>query len=386
MKKSHVYKKGILKIFVITLLTLLLCLGAWCFLNMQISDLKQNYISSISNGNEFALKTLVENIQSSENISDAVEIIKKAPTTGTRHWFILSKDSMIFERNTEYTQKISELNIDELKDFYVRNGGTGIDKLFDLIKTQENFSAAVLKDRTYDREIINYNFIEINNEKYCIGTGVIENYMFSLGKIGESIFYLRILTSLLCLLVLLLMTYHLYSNNKKTLKINKLNNQITKNNILIHKNSTEFLKPENNELSSTEDEIADLYNKQFFDAIIEKLTERKIENIGIIVIKIKNYEEITSKNNNNFKNNLINSVSESLKNYATEKDICSRITKDEFSIIKIDTTKKATIKTATRILKELSSNNPLISFTTKTSFKTEKESLLSAVKEVSEIS
>lgn len=387
MKKLHLPDKNILKGLIIVFITLLFCIGSWILLNIQISTLKQNYINSISNGNGFALNTLIESINSSnENASDAVELVKNAPTTGSRHWFILFENSILFERNDEYTKKISNMNFDDLQKFYARNGGTGIDTLFSLINKQENFSVVVLKDRTYGREIVNYQFVEINNETYCIGTGVIENYMFSLGKIGESIFYLRILDATFCLLILLLVSYHLYLNRNKNLQIAKLNNKIINNNILIQNNNNDLLASENTEPNATEDEVTGLYNRQFFNAIIKKLSERKLENIGVIVIKILDFKKIKSDKGQDFINNIINSVSLSLRKYADENDICSRIEKDEFSLIKISTTQKISDETASLIIKKLSSENPSVSFISKTSFKTQDKTLESIINEVTEIS
>ena len=151
------------KLLRITLTAIIMLIAVIIFIDYQTDEVRIAYVNSVAKDNEFLLDTVTEKMSDFSTEDKAVDYLKSLPSTGTRYYFMLSPEKMVFERNTDSTLKIKDMSFDELVNYYTNNGGDGVNKFFSLIKNGNPFSATLIKDKTYGSELISINFVKINN-------------------------------------------------------------------------------------------------------------------------------------------------------------------------------------------------------------------------------
>jgi len=380
MKINSKADKELVKLFVTVVMTVIFCIFVWIFLNSQTSQLSKGYINGIAKDNEYIVTAIASNIASSATNEDqAVEIIQSAPVSGARYWFLYSSESLVFERNMETTADLGGMTYKELADYYIRNGGSGGNEYFDLINAGEDFTAVVLKDRALGSELISVTFIEVAGQKYCVGTSVLPSYMFSAGKIGERIFYLQIMTLVMCFVTIALTAYLSSANRKKALYIRMLQNDLAEKNILVQEQGERLFESDSDDSDKSDDNLTGLYNRKFFEAVVAKLATRNVENIGIVYIRINNLTALNYESGFASTNRLIVETAKQIKSNATDKDICARISRNEFAIIQFDTTYKSTLHMEKKLLGELTDLHPEAKFAVGSAYKRKNTTIHSVV-------
>jgi hypothetical protein len=227
--------------------------------------LTKGYINGIAKDNEYLVAAMSAKITASaSDESQAVEIIQSAPSSGSRYWFLLSSDSLVYEMDAATTAAMGTLSYTELENYYVRNGGSGVSKLFDLINAGQDFSAVLTKRSTFGSELITAGFIQIGGAKYCLGTGVSESYMLSAAGIGERTYDVKIVTLLLCFIIIALTSIFSLSNRKKILQIQTIQNDLAAKNILVQQQSERLISPDEDTREKSDDALTGLYNRKFF--------------------------------------------------------------------------------------------------------------------------
>jgi len=370
MKTNSKADKELVKIIITVVMTVIFCIFVWIFLNSQTSQLSKGYINGIAKDNEYIVTAIASNIASSATNEDqAVEMIQSAPVSGARYWFLYSSESLVFERNMDTTADLGGMTYKELAEYYIRNGGSGGNEYFDLINAGEDFTAVVLKDRPLGSELISVTFIEVAGQKYCVGTSVLPSYMFSAGKIGERIFYLRIMTLIMCFVTIALTAYLSSANRKKALYIRILQNDLAEKNILVQEQGERLFESDSDDSDKSDDNLTGLYNRKFFEAIVAKLATRNVENIGIVYLRINNLTALNYESGFASTNRLIVETAKLIKLNATDKDICARISRNEFAMLKFETTYKLTVHTAQKLYTELKEKHPSAIFSEGSSYK-----------------
>jgi len=372
MKRISKPEKELTKVFAAVTIAILLCICVWMFLNNQTAKLSEGYINGIAKDNEYIVDTMAADITArAANEDEAVGIIENAPSSSVRYWFLLSSEALVFERSADTTAAIGLLNYSGLEDYYVRKGGRNVAGFFELIRAGEDFSAVVVKDSSFRSELISVRFFTIGGEKYCVGTSVSQSFMFSAAKLGERIITLKIITLVMCAALILVTAAYSFANRKKALTISILQNDLTNKNILVQGHGEKLAAIESDSFEKSDDTPTGLYNRKFFEAVIIKLSARKTENVGIIYIRLSNLMALNYEKGFAFTDQIIIDTAGKFKSYATEKDICAHISKNEFVMLKFNTTGDETHHTAQKLYDELRKSNPTIDVAAGSSFKSE---------------
>ena len=365
-------EKELTKVFAAVAVSIFLCIFVWMFLNNQTAMLSEGYMNGIAKDNEYIADQMASDITAhAKSEDDAVGIIKDAPQSSVRYWFLLSSEALVFERSADTTAAVGRLNYSELEEYYVRQGGQNIAGFFELINAGEDFSAVVIKDSSFRNELISVRFLDIGGEKYCVGTGVSQSFMLSSAKLGERIITLRILTLVMCAALILVTVFYSFANRGKALTISVLENDLSNKNILVQGHGERLAAIESGNFDKSDDTSTGLYNRKFFEAVIAKLSARKTENVGIIYIRLSNLMTLNYEKGFAFTSQIILDTAGMFKSYATEKDICAHINKNEFVMLKFNTTGDETLQTARKLYDELREHNPSVDVTAGTSFKSE---------------
>ena len=370
MKRISKPEKELIKVLAAVAMSILLCIFVWMFLNDQAAMLSEGYMNGIAKDNEYIADQMAADITAHAKSEDnAVGILENAPQSSVRYWFLLSSEALVFERSADTTAAVGRLNYSELEDYYVRQGGRNIAGFFELINAGEDFSAVLIKDSAFRSELISVRFIDIGGEKYCVGTGVSQSFMLSSAKLGERIITLRIITLVMCAALILVTVFYSLANRRMALAISILQNDLTNKNILVQGHGERLAAIESDGFDESDDTPTGMYNRKFFEAVITKLSARKTENVGIIYIRLSNLMVLNYEKGFAFTSKVIIDTSLIFKSYATEKDICAHISKNEFVMLKFNTTADETLDTAKKLYDEIRKCNPVIDAAAGSSFK-----------------
>ncbi len=363
MEKTNQKEKGIFTEFLMIVIALLISVFAIVFLNNQTDAIRSGFMESSAKDNEYTVQMMAERLSSSAaDGREAAEILAGSGASGTRYWFLYSKDTCLFEKNADVTAVLGGLTFSQIKDSYVRSGGRGIDTYMNLLSAGNNFSAVTLKDSAIGSELISVRFITIGGEPYALGVSVLQSYLLSTAHMGERIYLLRILTVALCLLVSGCTAYFALSSRKKSIRIHALRNDLMNKNILVQDQGEKLFDAQAGDSDPTEDALTGLYSAGFFKTLLEKLSARNVTDTGFIVVRIENLNEITFERGYAFSSRLLSDTASEFLKVAGEKDLCARISKNEFVMVKINTTGKATWDTARNLVKTLKDLNPPVCF------------------------
>jgi len=80
------------------------------------------------------------------------------------------------------------------------------------------------------------------------------------------------------------------------------------------------------------------------------------------VVRIENLNEITFERGYAFSSRLLSDTASEFLKFAGEKDLCARTAKNEFIMVKISTTGKATSDTERNLIKALKDLNPSVRY------------------------
>lgn len=363
MDKANQKEKGILLEFLTIVTVLLISVFAVIFLNSQTDAMTKGLIESAAKDNEYTVQVMADRLAASASDSkSAAEIIASSTPSGTRYWFLYSADTCLFEKNAEVTSALGGLTFSQIKDSYVRSGGRGIDTYMSLLSAGNNFTAVTLKDSTVGSELISVKFITIGGEVYALGVSVLQSYLLSTAHMGERIYLLRILTVALCLIVTGVTAYFALSTRKKSIQIRALKYDLMNKNVLVQDQGEKLFESQAGDNDLTEDALTGLYNAEFFKTFLEKLSTRNVRDTGFILVRIENLNEITFESGYAFSSRLLSDTASGFLKFAGEKDLCARTGRNEFVMVKINTTGKSTWDTARNLLKELKDSNPQARF------------------------
>jgi len=367
MKKKN-KSDNIFHVFSNVFLALLFSATVFFFLNEQTESLKTGYLNGVSKNSKYLLENVSSQLSSFSSEDEAIDYLSNSPTSATHYLFLLSDNSLVFEKDNSTTDKIGGLSFDELKSYYNSNSGDGVDELLDLIQKGETFSAVVTKDTSFGRELVTTDFVEIAGDEYCVGVGIQESYLLSVGKITERIFFLRIMLAIVCGVLISMVAYFSFLVRIKSHQINALKSEIDNKNMLVQEQSEVLFREPISDSEGIIDEVTGLYNRQFFETLIEKLAKKNAENVGIIFVEINNIREITNLKGFDFIDKLYKNTADSLKSFATDRDVCCRISREVFAVVSVSVTNDDLIDTAREVVLYLKQTNSLKNFSSNVFF------------------
>ncbi|MBN1891368.1 MAG: GGDEF domain-containing protein [Clostridiales bacterium] len=344
----------LLKVFVRVALAVLFCALALVFLEYQIQRMERGLIDSCVRDNEYIVKTVADEIRADAlSEEDVGSIVRNAPATGTRYWMLFSEQGPLFERNADTTSMIAGNSYTELENYYLRQGGSGVSAFIELIQNGEFFSAVVTKDVTLGNEIISADYVEINGQRYCVCTSVLQSFLFSSARIGERAMMLRVLVIAFCALLVTTVALLGSSVRSKTMIIRKLRDELIEKNLLIHNDIGSGGKGIDAHKEATYDSQTGLHALGFYEAFMMKLTQRRVSPIGFIVVRISNYYDMVTEKGADYADKAVRKTAAILLMHTDDTDMAARLSVNEFALVKLRTTEKLTIQSAKRFFREL---------------------------------
>lgn len=354
MKLFSKADRELLVVLATVLATVFVCILLWLFQNYQMDLMKKGYIDGIVNRNEYIVKQVSSKISAeASNGEEAVEIIMSTPASGTQYWLLFSPDGVLYERDAATTAQVGGMNYTELESYYLRNGGESAGPFLELIQSGEFFSAVTTKDVNIGNEIISADYVDVNGQQYCVASSILQSYMFSVAKIGERIMLYRILLLATSALMISLAAILSTSNRKKALIIQTLRKELMEKNLLVQEQGERNGESREKRPTDSIDPLTGFYSQSFFDTILTKLTEREARNIGIIVVRLRNMISLRVEKGPEYSDRALLDTASVILSHTEPKDMCIRISTNEFAVLKLDTTDKLTLQAAKQIFHDL---------------------------------
>lgn len=318
--------KGIISVLTFSTLAIIIIIVAVVFLIKQENNLGNNVLIENAVIQQKQISTI---ISMSDDMTDINELYNKLSNdwSSNSYWFIYSDDSVILEKNENETNKFKGMNLQNMQTYFESQSGDDLNEFFQNIKSGKKFSSLITKEKSSGSYLLSAQSMSIGDNQYCIGHAVKRSYIFSSTKLNEHILRMRLITGALCaLLVVTVVTSSIIIVKRKN-KIKQLEAECkTQNQKLqqIQERNPMFLDEQ-------KDSLTGLYSRLFFDAIVSKFAERKVDNIRFVFIRIDNLDEISSFDGDSGADRLITTTANIIKDNFTEH-VSARFSRYIFSI------------------------------------------------------
>ena len=164
--KRYSIKKDKRIIFVLTAAVISIVLTAFVmtFFRRQESSLRENILSMNSDMQQSQISAaLASGYNNAEELKNSLLKLDESSS----YWFVYSSDGAVLEKNEEQTQALKGMTLENIREYYERKGGEGLDGLFSYIDGGKSFSAVVVKDKQTGAELISAQFVTIGGQTYC---------------------------------------------------------------------------------------------------------------------------------------------------------------------------------------------------------------------------
>lgn len=279
--KRYSIKKDKRIIFVLTAAVISIVLTAFVmtFFRRQESSLRENILSMNSDMQQSQISAaLASGYNSAEELKNSLLKLDESSS----YWFVYSSDGAVLEKNEEQTQALKGMTLENIREYYERKGGEGLDGLFSYIDGGKSFSAVVVKDKQTGTELISAQFVTIGGQTYCAGRSVKCSYIYSSARISEHILRLRIVSGAVCAVIIVLSVLSAAVICRKSERIAALKAEGEEKSRKIQ----QLCDREALDGEEQTDALTGLFSRSFFDAIIKKLSERRAENVRFVLLRI----------------------------------------------------------------------------------------------------
>ncbi|MDD3959749.1 MAG: hypothetical protein PHF65_06100 [Oscillospiraceae bacterium] len=365
MQMSPVMKKDIelIKVFAGITLAVIFCILGVFFLEYQLQKSRSDLISAFARENEYIVRTVADRMRAeAESTEDVIGIVREAPATGTRYWMLFTESGPLFERDADTSSLVSGMRFEDLEEYYLRQGGRGVPPFIALIRGGESFSAVFSKDVTLGNELITAEYFELDGVRYCVCTSILQSYIFSSAKIGERASMLRILVYSVCALLICSVGYLSLSSRRKSIKIRMLQDELIGKNLFIQSELGSTRGRPADTSTSIKDPGTGFYSPDFYEALLLKMTLKRVSPVGVIIVRITNLREKIAGTGIPSVEELILKTAAVIQTHASDADVCARLSATEFAIIKLRSTEKLTIRAANTLFRDLSESETAFSY------------------------
>lgn len=375
--KKNIRDKDLLLTLGTIVITLAVAVSSWLFYVSQEASIINGLMNSVAKSNEQLVQMMADQIErNADSDQEATEILSSSDSDGISYWSLYSQESLIFEKNKETTGKLAGFSHEEVEDYYIRQGGTGAGELFRLMDQGQSFSIVMSKDKRVGNELISTCFLRIGDKSYCLSSSILQSYLLSSGRIGETIQYLRILVAGILLVFGATVIYFSVLKRRDSIRIQTLTEELQAKNFLVQEQGDRLFVDENDDL--TTDIRTGLYTKAFFDVVMEQLAEREDVRVGFLYFRLDNISEMYGISGYQGVSTLLNRAAQVLLTNATEKDISARAGNSEFVMICFEKTPDSVHRLCRKIAVSLAELDAKASFSSAESFMADGEKPIQA--------
>ena len=356
-----------IQLFTICALSVTLILLCWIFMSIEVGKYKNSVIESYSTNQEILINEVAEDVEArlsntagldyltvgKAEAAAVTDIIMNAETSGSKYWFFYSSAGVIFEKNAEETRHVEGKNASELIRYWTMKGGNGTDAFEKLLSDRKNGTAVFTKDMKTGKEIVSVQYFKIGNKEYYLGMATSWTYIMSTERVNEHILYLYIFcaaVSLFLAVAVLLLCLKIYTEYKKsttayeslvdkTLQIQELTRKLA-------------AKSEAVQTASIYDNLTKLYNRKFFDNLVDRVKNEQLMPVSIVVLDINGLKKLNSLAGYYAGDEILNQMADILRRVCIGSDVVARTGSSEFSVLMTSTKEAAAYATAKNAMRQ----------------------------------
>ncbi|MFT3951455.1 MAG: hypothetical protein QM689_05820 [Oscillospiraceae bacterium] len=254
-------------------------------LNAQTDRLRYDYLAAQADLLRTAVNTAEISIQAADSEDAVLAAIKNQPQDAAAYWFLASGETVLFERNDAVTAEVAGLTYDQLRDRYLRAGGSGISDYMNLLGGGGDFSALVTTDNAYGAVLITAGHAQAAGKTYTVAVCIQQSILLERGGIVERILFLRILTAALCLVVVGATLTGVWLRYRARLRIARLENDLTEKNLVLAQLQDRLVHSTAEPADPQTDPATGLYSRRFLESVLAKIDARDPDGAGFAVIR-----------------------------------------------------------------------------------------------------
>ena len=288
-----------------------------------------NYTSELQ-GDEVEL--MLKSLSDIETEADVVSVLSDLPQSGAKSWFVYG-DKVIFEQNETLTAEVQGFAKAQLSEYFIKNGGVGLNAFFKLIDEKQDFSAMLIKNADYGTILATVRFANTKIGTLAVGLQTSESYLLSTSALYENLYKNIVTVSLLCIFLVTIVSWIAINRMKSKELTGVLESENIKNRQLIDQLSQKLYSFQNNSDYQHKDILTDLYNRDFLDAFVDKMADSSLT-AGIFAVKTENLELINEAQGFAPGNSRLISVRDRMSQFADEKNILVKADSSTILLIK----------------------------------------------------
>jgi len=347
-----------LQAFLLSVLLLAILSTGLGFTVREISKYHDQAIECFRVGQEKLLAQVSRNVteglyQSEER---AIEALKAADTSGSRHWFLYGPDGVIFERNTAVTLEVAGFSIKQLADRWKIQGGENIDDFTDLMYEKRNGSLSFAKHADEGMGLTSVARIDIEDKTYFVGVFTLESYILTSSGVHVRTQYLQVFAGASGTAVAvfgLLLVLRLLKCDKEAkafeLDVQERTRQIDE--------LSERLKSRVDAVEdvSIYDVLTGVYNKVFFDNLLSRIRYEIVKPVSLMVVDINGIDRLNETEGYATGDELLKRTAALLEKFCIESDLIARTDNSEFSVLMTNADEEQAYDTMGNILRQYAS-------------------------------
>lgn len=355
------------EILAISILTVALVFLGWAYIFQETNKYKDSISESFGTNQEVLVDQVMKSVKgslenysaqgvySAEQAEEAVvsNVIKKAETSGSRHWFFYSTEGVIFERDVDETRNVKGKSLSELEQYWKLHGGREMESFFDMLSQGRNGSAIFSKHNETGNEIVTMKYFTVGDRNYYLGMSTEQDYVMNTAQVNEHILYLWTFSALVSLDILifsLLLCLRIYRHQKESEKLNK---SIVDKSLQIQELNLKLSsKSEAVENASIYDSLTKLYNRKFFDNLLTRVNHDLLKPVSIVILDINGLGYLNTILGYHMGDELLEKTSDFLRKACIDTDVISRTGSSEFTILMTSTKEEQAYGTAENIKRQ----------------------------------
>ncbi len=306
------------------------CIAAVIFLQILTQAMKTDYIAAQAGSLRVAVNSVGAEITEAQSSDEVLEILRQQDDTGAVMWVAFDSTGLLFDRNDLYTEQTTQKDYTALADYYTRNGGKNVTKLIDLLKAGGRFSVVAQRTSAQGSELLTIGSFSANGEIYRIGTCVPLNWLYAQGNILNRILYLRILTGVLCALIVALVLFCALQQRRKNLALAALRRENAAKNRLVTEQWEKLTADGGTAENNTLDGFTGLYSRDFLTALLAQTTARNPAGFGVVMIELDGQNA-----------GVYQQAARVILSSAEEKNICAVAGQNKIAVLVYNTTQDA---------------------------------------------
>jgi diguanylate cyclase (GGDEF)-like protein len=290
--------------------------------------------------------------------AQAIEALKRADASGSRHWFLYDSGGVLFERSETVTAEVSDMTLKQLADLWKIRGGERVDDFTDYMYEKRSGSLVFSKDAKEGPGLASVARFEVEGEPYYLGVFTLETYILESSGVNERVLHLRIFSAAASVALLIAGLALINRIRRHSKELGALRLDIEERTRQIEELSERLSsKVDTVEDVSIYDVLTGVYNKIFFDNLLARIQYDRVRPVSLMVVDINGLDRLNERVGYGAGDDLLKWTASLLEKFCITSDLIARTGSSEFSILMTNADEEQAYGTMENILRQFASTD-----------------------------